>query len=333
MELPVNDANLDFLADGETITFSYTVTATDDSGATATDTVSFTITGTNDAPTVSATAAAAFTEAGDASAQDLSDSGTVSFDDIDANDVVDISFALERRTVWSGGTLDSGAGGAAGGGLHDRRDRRGGPGATPWSYTVNDANLDFLADGETITFSYTVTATDRQRRDRDRHGELHHHRHQRRADGERDGAAAFTEAGDASAQDLSDSGTVSFDDIDATDVVDISLRSNGASSGAAARSMPALAALLAAGFSDRRDRRGGAWQHGVELHGQRRQPGLPGRRRDHHVHLHGDGDRQTAVRPATDTVSFTITGTNDAPTVSATARRRSPRLAMRRRRT
>ena len=46
----VNDADLDFLDDGETITFSYTVTATDNSGATATDTVSFTITGTNDDP-------------------------------------------------------------------------------------------------------------------------------------------------------------------------------------------------------------------------------------------------------------------------------------------
>ena len=45
-----NDVALDFLAAGETITFSYTVTATDSQGATATDTVSFTITGTNDAP-------------------------------------------------------------------------------------------------------------------------------------------------------------------------------------------------------------------------------------------------------------------------------------------
>ena len=61
------------------------------------------------------------------------------------------------------------------------------PGSTPWSYSVNDANLDFLADGETITFSYTVTATDDSGGDRDRHGELHHHRHQRCADGERDG--------------------------------------------------------------------------------------------------------------------------------------------------
>ena len=34
------------------------------------------------------------------------------------------------------------------------------PGSTPWSYTVNDVDLDFLDAGETITFSYTVTATD-----------------------------------------------------------------------------------------------------------------------------------------------------------------------------
>ena len=76
------------------------MTATDTTGASATDTVSFTITGTNDAPTVSATAASAFTEAADARAQDLSQSGTVSFDDIDTNDVVDISSAL--NSDWSG---------------------------------------------------------------------------------------------------------------------------------------------------------------------------------------------------------------------------------------
>ena len=47
-------ADLDFLAEGESITFGYTVTATDSEQATATTTVAFTITGTNDAPTVSA---------------------------------------------------------------------------------------------------------------------------------------------------------------------------------------------------------------------------------------------------------------------------------------
>ena len=77
-------ANLDFLGAGETITFSYTVTATDGSGATATDVVSFTITGTNDGPTVDASDPTGFNEALNASAQNLNQNGTVSFNDIDS---------------------------------------------------------------------------------------------------------------------------------------------------------------------------------------------------------------------------------------------------------
>ena len=34
------------------------------------------------------------------------------------------------------------------------------PGSTPWTYTVNNADLDFLKAGETITLTYTLTATD-----------------------------------------------------------------------------------------------------------------------------------------------------------------------------
>ncbi|WP_095131000.1 VCBS domain-containing protein [Pseudomonas sp. Irchel s3h14] len=52
-----SNQNLDFLGAGETITFSYAVVATDDSGAanaaSATQTVTITITGTNDAPVLS----------------------------------------------------------------------------------------------------------------------------------------------------------------------------------------------------------------------------------------------------------------------------------------
>jgi VCBS repeat-containing protein len=157
----VNDASLDFLAAGETITFSYTVTATDNNGDTATDTVSFTITGTNDAPTMSATAAAAIVEDADASAQDLSDSGTVNFDDVDATDVVDISYASNNNIVWSGGTIDAALAAQLVNGFSVTTVvDAAAPGSTPWTYSVNDANLDFLAAGQTITFSYTVTATD-----------------------------------------------------------------------------------------------------------------------------------------------------------------------------
>jgi VCBS repeat-containing protein len=60
--------NLNFLAAGETLTFSYDVTATDDSGtgnaASVSQTVTITITGTNDQPVIDAiTTAGALTEA------------------------------------------------------------------------------------------------------------------------------------------------------------------------------------------------------------------------------------------------------------------------------
>ncbi len=95
----------DFLATGETLILTYTVSATDDDGTplSDTETVTVTITGTNDAPVITGgpdTSGLTETNAG------LTDSGTVSFDDIDANDVVDISTALTSAAVWSGGTID-----------------------------------------------------------------------------------------------------------------------------------------------------------------------------------------------------------------------------------
>ena len=102
----------------------------------------------------------------DASAQDLSDSGTVSFDDIDTNDVVDISYALTTAApVWSGGTIDPALAALLEGGFTASVTDAAAPGSTPWSYTVNDANLDFLAAGETITLHLHGDG-DRQRRAR-----------------------------------------------------------------------------------------------------------------------------------------------------------------------
>src|SRR5262245_37420843 len=222
-----NDVALDFLAQGESITFSFTVTATDNNAATDTDTVSFTITGTNDAPTVSATAASAFIEAADASAQDLSQSVTVNFDAIDANDVVDISASYNNDIVWTGGSLTAAqiAALTAGTFTASATDAAA-PGSTPWSYSANDVALDFLAQGESITFASAVTrADDNAATDTDTVSFT--------ITGTNDAptvsataASAFIEAAHASAQDLSQSGTVNFDDIDANDVVDISASYN-----------------------------------------------------------------------------------------------------------
>ena len=77
-------------------------------GGTVTQTVNVTIDGQNDVPTVSVSTPQVFTEDPDASNQTLSDNGTVTFDDVDANDLVDVTFSINGQPTWSGGPLDPG---------------------------------------------------------------------------------------------------------------------------------------------------------------------------------------------------------------------------------
>ncbi|MEP0945123.1 MAG: Ig-like domain-containing protein, partial [Rhizobiaceae bacterium] len=89
-----DDSTLDYTPDPDfngTDTITYIVK--DENGETAESTVTVIVNAFNDAPTVSASPSLPIDEAVDASAQDLSDSGTVTFGDVDAMDVVDITFA------------------------------------------------------------------------------------------------------------------------------------------------------------------------------------------------------------------------------------------------
>ncbi|UVE47062.1 VCBS domain-containing protein [Pseudomonas chlororaphis] len=146
--------NLDFLGSGETITFSYTVVATDDSGAanaaSATQTVTITLTGTNDQPTLTIADTTGTMNEGNGTAT-LSDSGALSFSDLDSTDVVTVSHTANGDIAWSGGTLNAGVASALVSGFSVDQNS--------WDYSSNQ-NLDFLGSGETITFSYTVVATD-----------------------------------------------------------------------------------------------------------------------------------------------------------------------------
>jgi VCBS repeat-containing protein len=84
----------DFLAEGETLVLTYTVSVTDDDGSplSDTETVSVTITGTNDTPTITVVDVnGAVTE--DASTPTLTDSGSVTFVEIDDTDILTSSVA------------------------------------------------------------------------------------------------------------------------------------------------------------------------------------------------------------------------------------------------
>ena len=126
---------------------------------TATDVVTVTITGTNDAPTVDAVGNAGFTETN--GVQVLTAGGAVNFDDIDQTDVVDITSAYNGDLAGPAGViLPVGlAADLIAGFTTANVTNAAAPGSTTWAYSAS-VNLDFLDLGEQITLSYTVTATD-----------------------------------------------------------------------------------------------------------------------------------------------------------------------------
>ena len=78
----VSESDLNFLAAGEEVTAVFTITVDDGNGGTASEDVTVTITGSNDVPTLTATAVTgAITEG-----STLSDSGSIAFADLDLTD-------------------------------------------------------------------------------------------------------------------------------------------------------------------------------------------------------------------------------------------------------
>ena len=147
----VDDSALDFLADGETMVQTYTVTVDDKNGGTATQDVVITLTGTNDDPTITSGAqTGAATEIADGAAGENAtthqNSGTITFADVDLTDTHDATF-----TPQAGGYLGTFAVGAV--------DQGGNK--VDWAFDVDDSALDFLAAGETRTQTYTVTIDDK----------------------------------------------------------------------------------------------------------------------------------------------------------------------------
>ncbi len=139
------------LADGQVVTEVHRITVDDQKGDTTTEDVTVTITGTNDAPTITllgTDAEGAVTE--DASPLTLSDSGTILFNDID---LVDVHTASVTPAVGNtlGGTLTLDP-------VSESPSTE--PGSLGWTYSLANSASQFLADGQTATESFTVTIED-----------------------------------------------------------------------------------------------------------------------------------------------------------------------------
>ena len=146
----IDESDISFLGAGESVTLNFTVTVKDNFGASDSKPVTITITGANDQPTLNVTKTSGSVTEGNGTAT-LTDSSPLSFADLDTNDVVTVSQTSNHDIVWSGGTIDPTLATALVSGFSVSQ--------TGWTYTTSQ-DLDFLREGETITFSYNVVATD-----------------------------------------------------------------------------------------------------------------------------------------------------------------------------
>jgi VCBS repeat-containing protein len=144
----------DYLAVGESLTLTYTVTIKDDNNASVTQDVTITVTGTNDAPVLAVEATGGVTE--DAASPTLTDSGTLSFTDVDTTDTHTIASTPLGAPVWSGGDLSTVLPTTDIPALVDGFSVD----ADSWDYSAANSLVQFLAEGETITLQYTVSVTD-----------------------------------------------------------------------------------------------------------------------------------------------------------------------------
>ena len=165
-----DDPTLQSLAEGQTITQTYTITIKDNNGVPVTQTVTITITGTNDAPVLSADTAASHhaeevLNTTNSSVEDVV-TGSLSFSDVDLSDTHSATAALHPgAVVWSGGlysSIPSATLTALATAMNTTvTDSTGtGVGSVGWEFKVPDHLFDFLADGETLTITYDVTITD-----------------------------------------------------------------------------------------------------------------------------------------------------------------------------
>src|SRR5262249_52698872 len=156
----VSDKAVEFLATGQTLTQTYTVIVTDINGASSTQLVTITITGTNDAPVITV-------GAGDSAGTGLTETnaglttnGTLTVTDADLSDTVTPTVPLVTLSGVTGGLTSADVLGmiqvspvaiaANPGDTHNLN----------WSFNSGSQAFNFLAANETLTLTYTVKDDD-----------------------------------------------------------------------------------------------------------------------------------------------------------------------------
>lgn len=158
----LNDAAADSLPMGETIEHVYTVTVSDGKGGVATQDITVTIVGTNDAPTIAvSTPAPAITESANAAPDSvLSTTGTLALGDVDAGakltlsasapvSITGVELTPEQLAALQAIELK----------FSDVANLPHGSAPT-FTYSVKESDIDFLSLGQSLQVTYNVTVTD-----------------------------------------------------------------------------------------------------------------------------------------------------------------------------
>ncbi|MGJ4953912.1 VCBS domain-containing protein [Bradyrhizobium sp. HKCCYLS20291] len=161
----VDNSSIQFLQAGQTVTEIYAVTVSDGHGGQTTQTVTVTVTGTEDAPVLTAGGSGTVTEAADASAQDIAPiTGTLAVTDLDVGDALSASIVGSPALTLDGYgfTLPVGAASLIDHALSFQTGvtSNGGAASIGWNYDPAAANLDFLRQGQQLVLTYTVAVSD-----------------------------------------------------------------------------------------------------------------------------------------------------------------------------
>ena len=141
----VANAAVQFLAQGQVLTQSYTVTVDDGHGGVDSQVIEITITGENDQPIISN----AFSNAIVVEDVSASTGGAINFGDVDLTDGHSVSFTADGTGYF--GTFSAVVANASTG---------DGSGQVTWSFVVDPATIQFLSEGQGLLQRYIVTIDD-----------------------------------------------------------------------------------------------------------------------------------------------------------------------------
>src|SRR6185503_1770521 len=201
----VDNAAIQYLGANDVLTQTYTVTVDDGHGGTKDQTVTVTIHGTKDGQTITAS-----TQAGSVTEDSLptSTSGSFAFADVDLSDVHTVS-AAPAASGYLGTFTPSVSNDATGDGT----------GQIDWSFSVDNAAIQYLGANDVLTQTYTVTVDDGHGGTKDQTVTVTIH-------GTNDAAviSGTTQAGSVTEDSLptSTSGSFAFADVDLSDVHTVS---------------------------------------------------------------------------------------------------------------